>query len=86
MFWVRSVLRTCHMLRVQQSGAHARRVSQGSKTGCLVHARCAPAQVSFQAAHTLADVRVAAVTATADGQPVRYASKCVLLTDDYHVA
>lgn len=44
------------------------------------------AQVSFQAAHTLADVRVAAVTATADGQPVRYASKCVLLTDDYHVA
>ena len=43
-------------------------------------------QVNFQAAHTLAAVRVAAVTATADGQPVRYASKSVLLTDDYHVA
>ena len=42
-------------------------------------------QVNFQAAHTLAAVRVAAVTATADGQPVRYASKSVLLTDDYHV-
>ena len=44
------------------------------------------AQVNFQAAHTLAAVRVAAVTATVDGQPVRYASKSVLLTDDYHVA
>ena len=47
---------------------------------------CCCAQVSFQAAHTLAAVRVAAVTATSDGQPVRYASKSVLLTDDYHVA
>ncbi|CAL8470044.1 g9586 [Coccomyxa elongata] len=44
-----------------------------------------PVDVSFSAQHTLADVRIAAVLAVDDEQPVKYATRCTLQTDGYQV-
>lgn len=50
-----------------------------------VNCRCAQLQVNFTASRTLCDVKIAAVESTQTGQPVKYGSKTVLVTEGYTV-
>ena len=41
--------------------------------------------MSFHAAKTLCDLRVASVASALSGEPVKYGTSTALLTDSYHV-